>query len=392
MTQPRFSKRLLARLKNAVLYDDNVSGLSHTFYRYPARFSPYFVKEVIDLFSQPGDVILDPFMGGGTSIVEAFAANRNSIGIDISPIAAFVAKVKTTLLSRSEIEQVKSWAAQYSDTTVKDLAFDNDFWQEEGYQLNVPWNLKKQINFFLEQLPQLQTTRLQKFAQCAILKTSQWAMDCKKQLPTVSEFREKFIENINSFSEGINDLKQVVKEKTDSLPMRKCINGDAEKVFRSKFLKELANKPSLVITSPPYVGIQILYHQWQVCGRRRTRAPFWILDSLDGHGSPHYTFGHYKSHASKVYFDNAVRIFSEMKKVISPDALVVQLVGFSDNKFVQKYLAAMEIAGYNEVTLETDITGRKKRIWRKVPNRKWYVNSNDLVSASKEVLLIHKPK
>lgn len=53
-----------------------VQGLTHNFYRYPARFSPQFARTAIELFSKPGDVVLDPYVGGGTTIVEASVLNR----------------------------------------------------------------------------------------------------------------------------------------------------------------------------------------------------------------------------------------------------------------------------------------------------------------------------
>ncbi len=57
-------KKIIAKLQQAVKAKENVSGLTHNFYRYSARFSPKFVREIIQVFSQPGDVILDPFVGG----------------------------------------------------------------------------------------------------------------------------------------------------------------------------------------------------------------------------------------------------------------------------------------------------------------------------------------
>jgi hypothetical protein len=87
-----------------------VSGLTHNFYRYPARFSPRFVRAAIEIFSALGDVVLDPFMGGGTTLVEALALGRHSIGVDISSLAAFVANVKTTLLTDEEFEGLDRWA------------------------------------------------------------------------------------------------------------------------------------------------------------------------------------------------------------------------------------------------------------------------------------------
>jgi hypothetical protein len=57
-----------------------VGGLTHNSYRYPARFSPQFARATIEAFSRPGDTILDPFMGGATSLVEGRALGRHSVG------------------------------------------------------------------------------------------------------------------------------------------------------------------------------------------------------------------------------------------------------------------------------------------------------------------------
>jgi DNA modification methylase len=85
-----------------------VEGLTHSFYRYPARFSPEFAASAIRLFSDPGDLIIDPFMGGGTTILEGFVAGRRVYGCDINSLALFIARVKTTPLSNDAIANVYS--------------------------------------------------------------------------------------------------------------------------------------------------------------------------------------------------------------------------------------------------------------------------------------------
>src|SRR5437016_5046917 len=73
---------------------DPVRGLTHGFYKYPARFSPLFVRAAIETFTSPTDFILDNHVGGGTTLVEGLALGRNAIGVDISALASFVASVK----------------------------------------------------------------------------------------------------------------------------------------------------------------------------------------------------------------------------------------------------------------------------------------------------------
>src|SRR5690349_10231503 len=75
-----------------------VSGLTHNFYRYPARFSPSFVRSAVEAFTSPGDWVLDPFVGGGTTVVEALSQGRNSVGVDISSLATFISEAKTAIL------------------------------------------------------------------------------------------------------------------------------------------------------------------------------------------------------------------------------------------------------------------------------------------------------
>jgi hypothetical protein len=41
-----------------------VKGLTHGFYKYPARFSPQFVRAAIETFTRKGDLVLDPHVGG----------------------------------------------------------------------------------------------------------------------------------------------------------------------------------------------------------------------------------------------------------------------------------------------------------------------------------------
>ncbi|MCI0614046.1 site-specific DNA-methyltransferase, partial [bacterium] len=61
MTMSRYHIANPEDLVSAAKSSEAVTGLTHNFYRYPARFSPLFAREVIRAFTDPGDVILDPF-------------------------------------------------------------------------------------------------------------------------------------------------------------------------------------------------------------------------------------------------------------------------------------------------------------------------------------------
>jgi len=74
----------------------NTSYLTHGLHEYPARMIPQIAKRLILTYSSEKGVILDPFCGSGTTLLEARLARRYSVGIDINPFAVLLAKVKAT--------------------------------------------------------------------------------------------------------------------------------------------------------------------------------------------------------------------------------------------------------------------------------------------------------
>ncbi|MGN0760419.1 MAG: TRM11 family SAM-dependent methyltransferase [Christensenellales bacterium] len=62
--------------------------------KYRGNWSPYIPRNLILRYSKEGDTVLDQFVGGGTSAVEAKLTNRNFIGIDINPNALEITKGK----------------------------------------------------------------------------------------------------------------------------------------------------------------------------------------------------------------------------------------------------------------------------------------------------------
>ena len=59
-------------------------------------FIPQVARKLIQVFSSEGETVCDIFCGSGTTLVESSLLNRNSIGIELNPLAVLIAKVKTT--------------------------------------------------------------------------------------------------------------------------------------------------------------------------------------------------------------------------------------------------------------------------------------------------------
>ncbi|MEG1922927.1 MAG: DNA methyltransferase [Clostridia bacterium] len=64
--------------------------------KYRGNWSPYIPRNLILRYSNEGDTVLDQFVGGGTTLVEAKLTHRNAIGIDINQKAVEITKEKLT--------------------------------------------------------------------------------------------------------------------------------------------------------------------------------------------------------------------------------------------------------------------------------------------------------
>src|SRR5947207_12134724 len=74
-------------------------------------------------------------------------------------------------------------------------------------------------------------------------------------------------------------------------------------------------KAKLVVTSPPYPGIHMLYHRWQVDGRRETPAPYWLAGCDDGHTASFYNFAYRSENAADKYFAESLRTLTAIRRV-----------------------------------------------------------------------------
>lgn len=104
---------------------DETRDLTHGFHTYPARMHPRLARELIARFAAAGDVVLDPFCGSGTVLVEALVAGCRPQGVDLNPLALRISEVQCALRgpgARSRFERALVQVAAASEARVRSRA------------------------------------------------------------------------------------------------------------------------------------------------------------------------------------------------------------------------------------------------------------------------------
>ncbi|WP_440681609.1 DNA methyltransferase [Candidatus Pelagibacter sp. HIMB1623] len=229
--------------------------LTNDFHPYFAAYPPIIVKKIIDKYGnkkKPG-TLLDPFMGGGSTIVEGYMNGYDCIGSDISEFSTFITsakvtpvkinnddclnvlnKIKKNLLKKKlkiklpNITNINKW---FREDKIIELVIIKDV-------VNSIENKNKR-NFFLLALSSI-------LRSCSNAKNAQQHLNIQKdkKLPdTISLFEKKIFLMKNQMDKYFDYIKiKKIKNKV------KLLSTDIREL-KSK-IKD--NSIDLVITSPPY--------------------------------------------------------------------------------------------------------------------------------------------
>lgn len=88
----------------------NTKEFTHCYHAYPAMMIPQVARTLIEQYAPEGrfELLFDPYMGSGTSLVEASLKGVNSLGTDINPLARLISKAKITHFNIPKIEKYLS--------------------------------------------------------------------------------------------------------------------------------------------------------------------------------------------------------------------------------------------------------------------------------------------
>ena len=230
--------------------DADTKEFTHCYHAYPAMMIPQVARALIEEY-RPEDgveLLFDPYMGSGTSLVEASIKGINAIGTDLNPLARLMSHVKTTHYDLSCIRDTFSMMQvlffEYSEDKVKNKNFDNisnyTYWYSRDSLLRLSY-IYQVINecvaldfadFF--KVPLSETVREVSFTRNGEFKRFRMKEEKIKDFkPDVFRlFEEKVIRNINGLEE-FNSIKYPCN--IDNLLMGGRVQK--EELFETKSIK-----------------------------------------------------------------------------------------------------------------------------------------------------------
>lgn len=248
--------------------------LTHWIYPYKGKFHPQMIRALMNIIKiKPGEILLDPFVGSGTAILEAQVLGINGIGIDISPLCVLISKVKTE--SVDVLDEIKKY---------------------------------KDFYLFKKSGKEPSNERVRNFYKVAEM------MAHSDQSRRGKNFESSFISDALKMIASVEDYNNAIKKHNLKIGKTKILEGDARKI---KLNNESVDG---IITSPPY-SIALNYvandaHSLKALGYDLEKIK---EDFIGVRGTGLNKFELYDKDMEKAY--------SEMYRVLKKDKYCVVVIG-----------------------------------------------------------------
>jgi tRNA G10 N-methylase Trm11 len=197
--------------------------LTHWIYPYKGKFHPQMVRALLNVMGlERGEVVLDPFVGSGTTAVEAKILGINCIGFDVSKVCVMVSRAKTQSVDViDKIEKEMGVVLEYARGTTL-FTFEQ-----------APKPLKMVIKG-------VRDLKARNFFQVGELVAH------SAESRRGRAFTEAFVENIEKMSQSVKDVDKILKDLGVGFAYTDIKEGDA------RALPLENDSVDGILTSPPY--------------------------------------------------------------------------------------------------------------------------------------------
>lgn len=319
----------------------------HRLHPYLGKFIPQLVEIFLKYYFKKGDSILDPFMGSGTSLIEANILGIHSAGVEISLFNCLIADIKTRKydipLIEKEIKDILFKTEEFSQWLSHGRIQKNDFkkYKTDSEYLN-KWLSDRalhEILFYRDQIKNYQNQDILKIILSRATRSARLIPHYDLARPSKPIRKKYYCIKHRRICEPINEAMKFVNRYSWDTIRRikefenirtnahiKIIQGDSREVDFSKIKGYKGGKFDGIFTSPPYVGL-IDYHD-------QHRYAYELFGFGDNGYKEIGPASKGKSREAKEEYKNdIIAVFQNMNRFLKPKAKIFVVVNDRDDLY-----------------------------------------------------------
>lgn len=292
---------------------------------FPASLARYFIK----YFTDEGDLVFDPFVGRGTTILESRLLKRDSIGSDLNPIALALSKAKSHNINKAKIiDRIIELKNNYDYA----LYLPEAQAQSDDIHLIFHQGTLAELCYLKDELLESNNI-IDQFIIGAVLgimhggvrkdgTSGYLSISMPNTFSMSPEYVRRFVQTKelnrvyrNVFDILIEKIERVFNKHISPKKESLVIECDAKEVSKSKEFNKYINKVDLLLTSPPYLGIVNYAKQNWIRSWFLNSDPNEISEKLDDNLNINQW----------VQFSKKTLI--EFKKMLKPNGVAVFVIG-----------------------------------------------------------------
>jgi len=319
----------------------------HRLHPYLGKFIPQLVELFLKHYFKKGDWILDPFMGSGTTLVEANVLSMNSVGVEISEFNCHIAKVKTQKYNIEEVEKeikqilhetkiFSKWLSKPQEElfpTLYKKFYKKFVVKSEYFKTWFSERAIQEIFFYRERIKEYENQDILQVILSRAARSARQIPHYDLARPTkpvrekyycikhkrICEPIEEALKFINRYSwDTIERIKEFEKLRTDATI--KVIQDDSREV------KLNGMSFDGIFTSPPYVGL-IDYHD-------QHKYAYELFDfSNNGFKEIGPASKGRSQQARELYQRDLIKVFQNVSNWLKPKAKIFVVVNDKDNLY-----------------------------------------------------------
>ena len=359
---------------------------SHNFHSFPAKFPPQLPRKFINALTREGDVVLDPMMGSGTTILEAYLLDRRAIGFDIDPLAWLLSQVKVCPLDIPEARRtghliVERAIVELTHNRARLMDRLEQRWNERTREFVDYWFAREsqiELLALVEAIAEVSDSGLRSFyelALSAIIITKSGGISLALDLAHTRPHKAKIVLDgsgrvlVGSENEENSEGRTALLKKRLRSPIEEFIKRYKQNIDGLSLLRDARFRPrlqfgnaraldldsssvDLIVTSPPYASNAIDYM------RAHKFSLVWLGHSINtlsntrkryigGESTTDVEFVELPAHAAQIveeiarrdtrkgqvlhrYYSEMTGVLQEMYRVLRPGKAAIVVVGSSE--------------------------------------------------------------